>query len=225
MADKEPMDPIRKSAFMNSAFFRWMAALGDVFLLGLVWLLACLPVVTAGAATCAAFAVGDKMAAQPDYRVWADFWAAFKRDWKPATRLWLVLAAAAGLIAAYYQAGFILSGVLGGVLIALAAALGVVWLLALGGCYALLGRFTYQKLLPLVRDGLRLSITNLGAALTWCGLLCFMPVLRLLVPDAFYYILPVWGLLGGGASIVIFARLLRPAFQRIEDALHKDLKL
>lgn len=147
--------------------------------------------------------------------------AAFKRDWKPATRLWLVLALAAGLIVAYYQAGLILSGAVGGVLIALAAALGVVWLLVLGGCYALLGRFTYPKLLPLLRDGLRLCISNLGPALAWCGLLCFMPVLRLLVPNAFTYLLPVWALAGGGASVVIFSRLLRPAMERIETALEQ----
>ncbi len=221
MADKEPMQNIQKSAFLNSAFFRWMAVLGDVFILNALWAVACLPVVTAGAATCATFAAAGKMAARPDYRVWADFWTAFKRDWKPATRLWLVLALAAGLIAAYYQAGLILSGAVGGVLIALAAALGVVWLLALGGCYALLGRFTYPKLRPLLRDGLRLCITNLGPALAWCGLLCFMPVLRLLVPSAFTYLLPVWALVGGGASVVVFSRLLRPAMARIETALEQ----
>lgn len=206
-----------KRNITDSPFFAAMGFLGDVVVLNLLWLVFCLPLVTAGAATTAAFSVAGKMAARQDYFVRRDFWAAFKRDWRLATRAWLLLVLAGAVIVTDYRIGLANPGSLGGGLIALAAVLGVVWLCALGGGFALLGRFAYGRAGSLLRDGVLLCAANLKAALVWLALVLAMPLLRLCAAPVYYYLLPPWTLVGGGAAITAFAFALRPAFVKLEN--------
>lgn len=201
----------------DSPFFRFMDLVGDVFLLHLCWLVGCLPLVTAGASTTAAFAVAGKMAAGQEYRVFHDYGAAFRRDFALATRTWLGMAALGLLLYADYRLGLANSGPVGGALIASAAALGVVWLCALGCGFALLGRFTYRRGRDALKDGLRLALARPQAALAWLVLMGALPLLYGRAPVLFWYLFPPWLLIGGGTALVLTARLLRPAFARMEQ--------
>ena len=173
-----------KKNIAQSPFFQFMGLLGDVVLLNLAWLIGCLPLVTIGASTCAAFSVAGKMAAEESYSVFADYRAAFKRDWKQATLLWLAFA--------------------------------VCWICAFGGSFAVLARYTYPKIFAAFKDGAALCVTNPFAALKWLGIVLAAPLLRVLVPALYYYLLPPWSLLGGGVAITVFSYALRPAFARLE---------
>lgn len=201
----------------DSPFFRCMDLVGDVFLLNLCWVIGCLPVITAGASTTAAFAVAGKMAAGQEYRILHDYRAAFRRDFALATRTWLAMAAVGLLLYADYRLGLTLPGPVGGALIAAAAALGVAWLCALGCGFALLGRFAYRRGRDALMDGLRICIACPRAALTWGLLTAALPLLYGLAPLLFWYLFPLWLLIGGGATMVLIARLLRPAFARMEQ--------
>lgn len=201
----------------DSPFFRFMDVVGDVFLLHLCWLVGCLPLVTAGASTTAAFSVAGKMAAGQECRIFHDYWAAFRRDFALATRTWLVMAVLGLLLWVDYQLGLSYSGSLGGILIAAAAALGVLWLAVLGSGFALLGRFAYRRGRDAMKDGLRLCLARPQAALVWLVLMGTLPVLHDGAPQLFWYLFPLWLLIGGGTAIVLTARLLRPAFARIEQ--------
>lgn len=205
-----------KRNIADSPFFAFMGFLGDVIHLNLLWLVCCLPLVTAGAATTAAFAVAGKMAARQDYFVRRDFLAAFRRDWRFATRVWLALVPAGAVIAADYQIGLANPGSLGGGLIALAAVLAMVWLCAFGGVFALLGRFTYNRTGLLLRDGVLLCAANPKATLLWLALVLALPLLRAAAPPVYFYLLPPWTLVGGGAAITAFSFALRPYFARLE---------
>ena len=197
-------------------FFRAMGFIGDVFLLNLAWLLGCVLLVTIGASTSAAFSVAGKMAARQEYRVFHDYWGAFRRDFKLATITWVVLAAAGLLIFADYQIGLAHTGTLSNVMIAAGTALGVVWLCVMGGGYALLGRYTYRRWADVLRDGLRICLGRPAAALVWLVGMAMLPVLNTLLPALFWYLLPLWVLIGGGGIIVATAFALRPAFARLE---------
>ena len=85
---------MKKSSSIDNPFFRLMGAIGDLVVLNILWLLCCLPVVTAGASTLALFAIVHKIAAGEDYRTASGFFKAFRRDFKQATALWLVVLAA-----------------------------------------------------------------------------------------------------------------------------------
>lgn len=201
----------------DSPFFHFMDVVGDVFLLHLCWLVGCLPLVTAGASTTAAFSVAGKMAAGQEYRIFHDYWAAFRRDFTLATRTWLAMAVAGLLLWADYRLGLSYSGSLGGILIAAATALGVVWLAMLGSGFALLGRFSYRRGRDAMKDGLRLCLARPQAALVWLVFMGTLPVLHDGAPQLFWYLFPLWLLIGGGTAIVLTARLLRPAFARMEQ--------
>ena len=208
---------MKNNHLANNPFFRFMDHLGDVFLLHLCWLLGSLPVITLGAATCAAFSVAGKMAAGEEYRVGHDFLAAFRRDFAMATRTWLAMAALGLLLLMSYQLSLANASRFGGLLIALCAALGVIWLGSFGCGFALLGRFSYRRGRDAMKDGLRLCLIRPQAAGVWLVCNGILPLLYAPQPQLFWYLFPLWLLIGGGGSIAATARLLRPAFLRLEN--------
>lgn len=74
----------------NNAFFRIMGVAGDLILLNILGVLACIPVITAGAGFAAMNRVLVNMLEDKPVRIVRDFWQAFKHNFKPATALWLI---------------------------------------------------------------------------------------------------------------------------------------
>ena len=54
-----------KKTNIDSPFYRTMGKIGDLLFANLLWLVCCLPIVTAGASTLGLFTVVNKMAAKP----------------------------------------------------------------------------------------------------------------------------------------------------------------
>lgn len=79
---------------IDSKFMKFVDRAVDVFVLNLVWLVFCLPLVTIGAATAAAFAVTMKMVDDEEGPVVRSFWKAFLAHFRRGTALWLLQAAA-----------------------------------------------------------------------------------------------------------------------------------
>ena len=80
-----------KKTNTDAPFFLLMGKIGDLVFANVLWLVCCIPVVTAGASTLGLFTVVNKLAAREDYTVRTDFFKAFKRDFKQSTALWLVV--------------------------------------------------------------------------------------------------------------------------------------
>ena len=157
------------------------------------------------------------MAAKQEYRVFHDYGRAFRRDFAQATRVWVLFILLGLLILADYQLGLANSGALGGVLIAVAAAAALLWLCAVGGSFALLGRFVYARSRDLIKDSLRISLARPKAALIWVVGMALLPLLYGPVPNLFWYLFPLWLLIGGGLTITAAAFALRPAFAQLEQ--------
>lgn len=208
---------MKNNRLPDSPFFRFMDFVGDVFLLNLCWLIGCLPLITIGASTTAAFAVSCKMAAGHEYRVIHDYSIAFRRDFWIATLNWIALAVVGLLFYADYQLGLTYSGTIGGLLTITAAAFGVVWIEVVGLGFALLGRFTYHRGRDALKDSLRLCIACPQAAFLWLAFMGSLPLLYGLLPLVFWYLFPLWLLIGGGTALVLTARLLRPVFAHMEQ--------
>lgn len=79
---------------MDSKFMKFMDRLVDVMALNLLWLLCCLPVITIGAATTAAFSVALKMVDDEDGSLFRAFFRAFRTNFRRGTLLWFIHAAA-----------------------------------------------------------------------------------------------------------------------------------
>ena len=197
---------MKKSSSIDNPFFRLMGAIGDLVVLNILWLLCCLPVVTAGASTLALFAIVHKIAAGEDYRTAAGFFNAFRRDFKQATALWLVvLAAGIAALAGLRAASALLAGV------------------CCCGCWglALLARFTYRHGLLALLDGARMTVANLLPTVGILALLAWMPLLWVLAPGWFIYLLLPLFLAGGSVTALGMAALMRPAVARMEQAGRK----
>ena len=70
--------------------FMWLVA--DMIMVEVLWFIFSLPIVTIGASTAAALHVNMRLLRHEETYIFKNFFAAFKRDFKQATKLWLVLA-------------------------------------------------------------------------------------------------------------------------------------
>ncbi len=77
---------------MDSGFARFMNKAVDVFILNILWVVFSIPVVTIGAATCAAFSVTLKMVDDEEGYVAKMFIKAFKSNFKQSTIMWCITA-------------------------------------------------------------------------------------------------------------------------------------
>ena len=75
----------------------------------------------------------------------------------------------------------------------------------MGGSFALLGRFVYTRSRDLLKDGLRISLARPKAALIWVAGMALLPLLYGPVPHLFWYLFPLWLLIGGGLTITAAA--------------------
>lgn len=211
-----------KKTNIDSPFYRTMGRIGDLLFANLLWLVCCLPVITTGASTLGLFTVVNKMAAKEDYTVRTDFFKAFKRDFKQATALWLVVlvigfAGFTGLHNATAQ-DTASNGILAAASFLLLAGIGFL------GCwgFALLARFAYPKALLALADGARMTLANLLPSVGILAFLAWFPLLAKAAPAWFVYLLPLWLLIGGAGSALGMASLMRPAFAQLEKAGRKD---
>ncbi|MGN0661545.1 MAG: DUF624 domain-containing protein [Faecalibacterium sp.] len=211
-----------KKTNIDSPFYRTMGKIGDLAFLNLLWLVCSLPVVTLGASTLGLFSVLHKLAAGEDYQVRADFFRAFRRDFRQGTLLWLVLAllgfaALTGLRTASAQES-VANGVLAAASFVLALAVGSIGSWA----FALLARFAYPRALAALLDGARMTLANLVPTLGVLAFLVWMPLLARAAPAWFVYLLPLLVLFGASGNGLGMAALMRPAFARLEQDGRKE---
>ena len=79
--------------------WRFIGKLGDLVLLNLLWLVCCIPVFTAGAATTAVYYVTLKLVRDEDDSTIKSFFRSFIQNFKQATAIWLLILLAGSLVA------------------------------------------------------------------------------------------------------------------------------
>ena len=83
---------------INSPLWRYTDKVLRLIWLNLLWILCCLPLFTAGAATTALYSVVLKYARDEEGYLSRSFFKAFRENFVPSTVIWLVLAAAGALM-------------------------------------------------------------------------------------------------------------------------------
>jgi len=201
---------------LDNPFFRLMGWVGDVVLLNLLWMLCCVPIVTAGASTTALLSVARQMTAGENYRVGSGFFRAFRRSWWQAAKLWGILAPAAVLFLADVLIAFRMPGAGGSLLRGTGIGLCLLWLAAAGNAFALLARYEYTPV-HVLKDALYLAVRRPLSALASIGSALWLPLLLWYDPNMALYLLPVWLLAGGAVWAVLLSAALLPAFRKIEE--------
>lgn len=79
---------------IDSKFMRFVGQLADILLLNLLWFAFCIPVVTIGASTVAAYSVAMKMLDDEEGYIARSFLKAFKANFAQGTVIWLLNAVA-----------------------------------------------------------------------------------------------------------------------------------
>lgn len=210
-------EPILKT---DNPVFAFMGKLGDVVLLNVLWLLCCLPVVTAGASTTALFYTARKIAAGEEYRIWHDFFHSFRANWRQATLFWLGLLVLLAVGAGNLWIGLHTDSGLGNLCRGVGGVLLVLWLALEGLAFPLLARYSYRSG-RLVLDALHLAVTRPHITVIHILLVVWLPALLLLDPNIFLFCLPLWLLAGGAASAVAVSGLLLPVQKQIESKREK----
>ena len=82
----------------NSRWIQWFAMLTNLVMLNILWLVCCIPVFTAGAATTALYHTIFQYHTKQDDAVLKPFFRAFRNNFKQATLLWIVTVLPLGLI-------------------------------------------------------------------------------------------------------------------------------
>ncbi len=74
----------------NTPLIRVLDVFGNVFVLNVLFVIFCLPVVTIGASTSAMYTMGLKMVRKEEGHMVRGFWEAFKSNFKQSTIAWLI---------------------------------------------------------------------------------------------------------------------------------------
>lgn len=84
----------------NGKFMSTLLSLTDAVVLGILWLVCCVPVITIGAASTAFYYAYNKAVCQKMGYAWREFFYGFKSNFKQATKLWLILLALGAVLLA-----------------------------------------------------------------------------------------------------------------------------
>lgn len=84
----------------EGAFSNWLTKFTNLVILNVLWILCCLPIVTAGAATTALYSVLLKIVQNTEGYIVKDYFKAFQKNFKQATVIWAGILLFAIVIAA-----------------------------------------------------------------------------------------------------------------------------
>ncbi len=202
----------------DAPLMRFLSRVADLMILNILWIILCIPVVTAGAATTALYRVCLNIAAQTDASVIREFFRTFRREFKPATLVWLVLLIPTALCAV--NLWLLLSGRLPGSavmpFICLLPLLLLIFLYAYVFAYVAMFR---DGVLRTLRNALLLSIANLPRTILMAVLNLLPVILFLTVPEVFFRMLIVWLLVGFALAAYLNSRMLWKIFKKIAPGL------
>lgn len=201
-----------KKMFEDTKAGQILSSLIDVIWAGLLFILASLPLITAGAAAAALYYTVCKAIRHERGSVSGTFFSAFRDNFKTGTGLWLIYLAAAALIAADLYA-VSLMGAAKGVYYYGLIAIGVPAVLSLPWAFAAASRFS-QKAFGILKFSLVLCLKNLKRTLLLalvtgaCALICWlMPGILPLLP---------------GFACLIMSYIIEPAFRAITANMEDD---
>ena len=147
---------------IENPVWRFINKLLHVLLLNVLWIVCSLPLFTIGASTTAVYYVTLKMVRDEEGYTTKSFFDAFKTNFRQATVIWLILAAAGALIGAdlaVYMRSTSISA-LGMVLMAAFFAVAVIYLFINIYAFALLARFD-NTILKTLKNAFIMSIRHL----------------------------------------------------------------
>lgn len=201
----------------DSPIMSFLARVADLVILNVLWLLCCLPVVTAGASTTAMYHVVRHLQEESISSVTRDFFRSFKSDFRQATPVYLLLLIPT---AAVVMNAWILSAQSSDVV--------PVYLRAIWMVSALMLTFVVSFVYPVMayfddtvwktlRTAAVLAVAKLPRTVL-ISAINLLPIIMLFVSLPFFLRSSIfWLLIGGSLSAYLNMLILRPVFKKIID--------
>ncbi len=179
----------------DTLFSRFMNVLFDVLLTGILWILCCIPVITIGASTTAAYYAMSKAVRHKTGYVHKEFFHSFRRNLKQSTQMGLLFLLLAGVVAVDIWYVWINDSKLNSALFMILLLIAFLILAVITYYFPLLSRFDKRNLEMLKMSAI---VAFRYLPLTLCILIVFvisvigiylMPWAILVIPGVYLYLL------------------------------------
>lgn len=196
----------------DNKIFQFLSLLADLMILTLQWLVACLPIVTIGAATTALYSCAMKRY-EEEIRLFRDFWNAFRKNFAQATALWGVVLALLFAVAADIYLVFFTEFTPGTIVKLLMLMLAFVVAMIVSYIFPLQAFFV-NPVGRTLKNAVLLSVMYLPVSVVIVFINVIPFLVWLLMPEVFSRILLLWVVLAGGVIAYVNGKMLRRIFER-----------
>lgn len=207
----------------NSVFMRFFGAITNMMLVNILWLVCCLPVITAGAATTAAYYTFYQRLTGEDDAVIKPFFRAFRQNFKQATLLWiplLLIGLLLGLDLAFLLGNF--AGKFDAMWVAFIVC-AFLYSVILSHAFAIIGRYDAPIKL-VIRNCFLVFFMNMFRSILSVALLILPVLVLIFMPQLVVAILPAWFGLIFGAIFYFNAHMFLQSFQKTDAEQREDAK-
>lgn len=189
-----------------------MIMIGNMIVLNILWLVCCIPVITAGAATTAVYYTMYQYATDGSEAVFKPFFKTFIKEFKQSTLLWLLLLAIGGVLVC--DIWFLASVPQFRALWVVLGLLLFLYAIALTHSFAILGRFD-TTIKTALKSCYLVFVMNFWRSMLVL-LLSAAPILIVIfMPYQVLNTLPVWVGVAFGVIFYFNARIFIKSFERI----------
>jgi len=197
---------------LDAPIIQWVSKISWLLWFSCLWLICCLPIVTIGASTAALYRMAFRLREEENYATKA-FFLAFRDNWKHGTGLWLVILAAAVVLAlGYYGLLLVNSDLVRLILVAVFCGAFLLWGFLLLYSFPLTCYFenTFRNTLV---NSFAFSIKHLRQTVL-CFALAVIPLVALILsPYWFLRLLYVWVVFYPGLAAYWITGILKPVFE------------
>ena len=206
---------------LDGPIFTALSRLADLVILNLLFLLCCIPVITAGASMCALSYVLLKIRDEREGYIVRTFFRGFRQNFRQATVCWLIMLAAAGILAMDYRMINVMEGLGWMRVIVLFGAL--IWLMVLLYIFPLIARFL-NSTPNMFRNALLIALANTPKTILMIATVIAAGFITFYNSTTIAYGLLVWFLVGFSLLGWFFIMLMYKMFERLVPEQAKEEK-
>ncbi|BFL47834.1 DUF624 domain-containing protein [Lactonifactor longoviformis] len=200
---------------LDSPLMRFLSRLADIFILNILFLICCIPVITIGASATALYTVTLKMARNEESYMVKGFLKAFKSNFKISTIVWLIMLVLGIILGLDYRITAAFTGVMGKVMQTAILIIGTFYTITLLYLFPYIARFV-NDVKNSLKNALLFSILNLPYTIL-IAVITIAPVfLTFLTGKTLAYGLFIWLFFGFAAIAYVNSLLFRKIFAKYE---------
>lgn len=192
---------------------RALSRLVDLLTVSILWILCCLPIVTAGASTTALYTMTLRMVRNEEGKLSTGFFRAFRENFKNATLIYLLLTVLAAFVGLYWTAVEVMPGKAQPYFRGASLLFALVWLMEALFVYPVQARFR-NTVWNIMKNAWLMAAGNLHIFFL-VVLITGLPLWTLLLQaELFVRSFPVWVLLGPGVIAWLNSYLFHHCFKK-----------